>query len=102
MTQEEKHALIAERLEGLKVWKIVWSPPYSTDLNLCARVEGKIREMGQSVGELYTDLLLDVLLPGTRHTHTLDYDYVDVNALRSAPPTARVDAMVQLIQTLKP
>jgi len=113
MTQEEKHALIAERLEGwTHICKHVtvyassngrysgkqllnhatgqWVPDYSSDLNLCARVEAKIAGMGEQSQYDYTIALLDAV--GSCKTF---------NVL-SAPASARVDAMVALIQSMEP
>jgi hypothetical protein len=109
MTQEEKHALIATRLDG---WKAVKGfhiyqdpvyedpdgirtfdlPEYSTDLNLCARVEAKIAEMGWTVADTYLDALWD-LCPENMPLNWW---------MATATPTVRVDAMVSLIESLKP
>jgi hypothetical protein len=104
MTQEVKHVLIAE-FEGWKKlpadprrdWVHVWMHPefgnadvryipYSTDLNLCARVEAKIAELG--IFDKYCDIIAA--------------DYFNIPAvLIRLTAEARVDAMVALIQQMK-
>jgi hypothetical protein len=64
---------------------------YSTDLNLCARVEAKIAGMELIYNYLWH--LEKILEQGAR---------VSTAKVFMAPPTARVDALVRLITTLKP
>jgi hypothetical protein len=69
-------------------------PNYSTDLNLCARVEARIEQMGRATS--YLDHLRDAV---GGSGFDLSWDYPDeIWALVSAPASARVDAMVALIQ----
>lgn len=126
MTQEEKHALIAE-FEGMQIIDIPFVPrsvrfdqslvfteraaqqwisayprsimcnripKYSSDLNLCARVEAKIAEMGDEAKRQYRNQLWD--------REIIEDDRCQSDWwLISAPPAARVDAMVALIQSLE-
>lgn len=122
MTQEEKHALIAEKIEGMrcvtyddavhemvpaqfdpdKLYSFGWVstakviyfvlPSYCCDLNLCARTEAKIAEMGLD-GEYIQCLRRVVWRDDPRNPEF---------AVATAPASARVDAMVALIhQTVK-
>lgn len=129
MTPDEKHALIAEKLEGYKWvsrvnhcflvdadeagylvssdWMTEYGqskplaprsydkvPDYSTDLNLCARVQGKIEALGWKVIALYEEKLKAIWRDDPTIEMSLPFWYIN------APATARVDAMVALIQSL--
>lgn len=117
MTQEEKHALIAERLEGFippppgakfDIWwkeRIIGSdatraaflrpPNYSDDLNLCARVQAKIAGDLVLSGRYLT--LLTEAMPPESFMPREPYSFATRWWVLSAPATARVDAIVALI-----
>jgi hypothetical protein len=112
MSRAEKNALIAERLEGWTRVAILrgihgdlaqgWPPGrnamqdvpnYSSDLNLCARVEAKIAEDAVMLVRYKTHL--------QSLTPPLDvFKYSSETWLMLAPATARVNAMVRLIQAM--
>lgn len=120
MTQEEKHALIAERLE---LWTNIqrcdnpWDEAsdgeifgtargvrcrvrdYSTDLNLCRHVELKIAEMGYVAKTQY----LRFLHAAVGIAASFDYQHTagERFLVATAPASARVDAMVALIQGME-
>jgi hypothetical protein len=109
ITAEEMHALIAERLDGwtcLKghpdpMWmdaagELAWVaslPNYSTDLNLCARAEAKVAEMGDSAREGYHRHLSCVL----RETEPMLSPFT----VATAPASARVRALYAVAMSLK-
>lgn len=137
MTQKEKHALIAERLEGWKWVQLAngrWitckstytlqivelypetpvrdthpasagydnAPNYSSDLNLCARVERKIAEMGRASDYIAR---LGMQLVTKFRDGEIRQGFANAREdlcwwFLSAPATARVDAMVALIQQM--
>jgi hypothetical protein len=126
MTQEKKHKIIAEKIEGCQIVDIpvapnqhapnaekvfftaeaseqMWRayprclagaypkvPNYSSSLDLVARAEAKVAVKGKYARAKYWDLLLKE----TRGTTASD-----TFALVTAPPTARVNALVALAQT---
>jgi hypothetical protein len=83
-------------------------PDYSADLNLCARVEAKIAEMGEETQRLYARLLTRAVIDaryGDRQWYK-DSPEDSKNAftlepfdIATAPAAARVDAMVALCQS---
>lgn len=115
MTQAEKHALIAERLEGWTQLYILsgcmgqiacgWSPThttmqpvpdYSNDLDICARVEHRIAKLG-----MFGAYMQMLVLTKARIEVSDGWDSVAVEVALRATAADRVNAMVALIQSME-
>jgi hypothetical protein len=105
---EMKHQIITEKIEGwvqtdwkpeckwlLPNGKVSWNPPnYSSSLDLVARAEAKVAEMGLE-GE-YMQCLQEVM--GIYVCFVYDLEPKPAFTFFTAPATARVNALVSLAQ----